>query len=407
VPKRSQVIRVLGFALIPITSAVAPLVALPSITREYGSEGWAAIAVGLATGTVAAAAAELGWGWNGPLRVARASARSRQRTLALAATTRFFAMIILAPAAAVLAYFFSPTYAWAAAVAGAGASMLGLSMLWYFIGTGRPWLGILLDSAPRLVFAVGAATVIGLGHPLWLYGFIALIVPSLLAPGLALAYERVRPADLARFNPSRIFRVVAAQGRVSVARTLSAGYIGVPVLLVGMVAPVQQLATFAAGDRVARMVLSGLTAAPNAFQRWVGQPSVPKERRKRAARAVAANACIGLAAGALSALLLPSAVDILFSKTVTLRWPEAAVLGGLIATVATSRAVGGIALAVAARQGALLASTIVGLVVGFPLVWYLGTFYGALGAFVAVLAAEAAVLTIQIAAWLMPKRALA
>lgn len=399
-----RMVRWAGFLTIPLVSAITPLVALPAITSQYGSVGWASIAVGQATGMVGAATAELGWAWNGPMRAARSRGSARRHLLALAVITRALVALLVVPICGIAAFVVAPSDQIAAGSVAAGAALTGMSPMWYFIGTGRPWRGVLIDSLPRVTAASIAAIALYGGSGLWTYGLIAFALPSITTPLLALFSEKVSLSILTAFSFSRTLGVIRSQARIFIARTLSAGYMSVPVILLTAVTSVQQVAVFAAGDRVSRMVLSGMTSIPNSFQKWVGEPADLATRSKRALRAVGINIAVGMLAGLAVAALLPFASELLFSGTSTVSSRGAIALGLLVAIVATSRSVGGIALVISRSPGVLLFSTIAGLVVGVPSVLVGGTTWGAVGGFWGVVCAELTVLTVQCIGWALARK---
>ena len=50
----------LAFLLIPIVGSLIPLLILPVISKEFGRDGWAAIAIGQSIGAAGAVLMELG-----------------------------------------------------------------------------------------------------------------------------------------------------------------------------------------------------------------------------------------------------------------------------------------------------------------------------------------------------------
>ncbi|MCR2823951.1 hypothetical protein [Microbacterium sp. zg.Y909] len=395
-----RLLRFLGFVAIPAFAAVTPLIGLPALTSVYGSEGWSSVAVGQATGMIGAAFIELGWAWNGPMRVARARGNARLRILSLALLTRLRSLAVIGPVAGAVAFLLSPADPWSAATVALGSSMIGMSQVWYFIGTGRPWRAVLLDGVPRVALVCAAALLLLAGSPLWTYGVVAFVTPSIVSVIAGLLTERVRISHLMGFSSRRISAAIGAQFRAALARGLSAGYMSLPVLILASVTGVYQLGVFAAGDRVSRMILSGLAAIPNGFQGWVGKAATRDERLKRANRAIFVNIGVGVTVGIGSGAVLPAATGFVFSGTATVNPTEAALLGSLIAIVVTSRAVGGIGLVTVGAQRTLLSSSVVGLVVGVPLVAVLGVWGGALGGFIAILTAELVVLAAQLIGYL-------
>ncbi len=389
--------RVAGFAIIPLAGIISPLLALPAVTTSFGAGGWASLAVGLAAGAMAATVLEMGWGWNGPMRVARATTRAAKTYLAVALASRAIVLPFVLLAGFLVAWLVAPTHRLEAGLVAVGASLQGLNAAWYFIGRGAPWTAVATDAAPRAGGAAIAAIAIAqFGAPLVMYPIVGLVVPAIFAVLAPLVSQRVTPRLLTRFSAPRLRVVIRSQSQIALARLLSALYMQAPTLVVAGIAPLQTAATFSAGDRLARMGLSGVAPLPNLFQNWVGSVSSRSQRLTRARKAVLWNAVGGLSFGLIFFLAGPFAVEIVFARSVTLAPHDAAIVGVMIAVVCTSRATGGLLLVVSGSQRVLLSSTIAGALTGISLIIPLTLTIGISGAFIAVTASEVVVLGTQI-----------
>lgn len=389
--------RLFGYFAFPLVGLVVPLLGLPAVTSRFGAAAWASIAVGQAAGAIAATAIELGWGWNGPIRVARAkSPLARQTHLALASGARLLAAAVVIPPMGLIAYISASEYRGEAALTATAAALLGLSTTWYFVGIGQPWVLLLVDGAPRLVGVSTATLLIAAGAPLVTYPAVGLLIPAVVAFMLGSRVGGLQIRSLSRFTLRRISRAIRSQLGVMTSRLLSSAYIALPVILMSAIAPVQQVAQYAAGDRITRMGLTALSPVPAALQSWVGRGSSRALRLHRAWRGVGVNAVMGVIAGAGVAFLLPAATDLILSGTSTVNSLDAILLGICVAEVCTSRAVGGLVLVVQANQRAYLVSTVIGASVGVVGVLSLGASWGATGAFLAIAVAEAGVLATQL-----------
>lgn len=393
-----RVLTLLGYALTPFVMAIVPLVGFPAISSAFGVEGWLTFAVAQAIGGFALTAVELGWAWNGPMRVARVSVRNIKRYVALVVTVRALVFVPLAVLAGVASYVAVSTYQLDAAVIAVATASQGFSFAWLYIGRGRPWQVITREVCPRAILTISGAIGLYAGMPLWTYAIFGFILPALISVTLAIRAFKVTAIDFRGLTFPRLFLVLRSQATVMGARLISAGYMLLPTVLINATTTTLVAATFASGDRVLRLALSGLSVVPNMFQRWIGGQSSTTARVARARRAVAGNVVVGLFGGALIWLTAPLAVSILLSSTVKITYTESALLGVIVALTCASRATGGLWAVALGRNSVLLASTIAGVAVGVLSVWLLSGPFGALGGFVGVALAEAAVLITQVLA---------
>lgn len=385
-----------GYVLSPVLMALVPLIGFPAITTVFGVEGWLTFAVAQAVGGFALAVVELGWAWNGPIRVARVAARNLRRYVALTLLVRGLVFVPFAVAAGVIAYTSVAIYRMDAGVIAVVTASQGFSFAWLYIGRGRPWQVIVREGLPRIFFTGLGAAGLYVGFPLWTYAVVSLLIPSVLSVYLAIRIFRVSSSDFQGFTLTKLFLVLRSQSAVVGARLTSAAYLLLPTILVNASSVARVAATFASGDRVLRLALSGLAVIPNIFQRWVGAERSSTERIRRAQYAVLANFVIGALSGLALWLAAPTVVSILLSSTVKLNYVESAVLGLIVLLTSTSRATGGLLAVVIGRSSVLLASTIAGAAVGVVSVWYLSQLFGAVGGFAGVALAETAVLATQL-----------
>lgn len=391
--KRARML--IAFVAIPMLSAVTPLLAFPAISSNFGASGWAAIALGQSFGAAAAVLIELGWGLTGSQRVARAAEVNRRRILAASVATKLVVLPVSIPAA-LLAAFFAPEFAIEAALACVGSAFVGLTSIWFFIGVGRPAKILLTDAVPKLTFVALAAIWMNLGGPLAAFG-IALIFSAVTALILALVTTRIRVRDFPIGRSGRVRFLLRAQMTALSGRAVSALYIALPVALVGIVAP-SALPVFASAERLQRLGLSVLQAAPNALQGWVGGEPNVELRVRRAGRALSLNIALGVISGVGFAITAPVASELIFAGVSTIPPGLAWISGGVIFLVCVSRATGGIVLVALRRVGTVSFSALVGAIVGVPAILVLASVSGAAGALIGEAMAEASVLTVQISA---------
>ncbi len=393
----SRTSRALGFALIPFLSVAGPILILPIITARFGAAAWVAVAVGQSIGMALITVVELGWALNGPQRVARMSANHTYRVAILSFQTKLLLFPLFALAAMAASYFLTTEYRLDSALTAMASLAAAFSMAWVFLGESKPWSIIFLDSLPRLLGVVGAATILYLGGPLWIYPVCGLLFPAIVSPIISLARVRtrssLRPMPLA---PRRqVLWSVRAQRHAMSARLASSAYMALPIVLVTLVAP-SPVAVFAAGERLMRMGLNAIVVFPNAMQSWVGSVAHREARMARARKAIIMNASLGVVAGVVFGLFAPFASRLLFSGVATIPTELAWLFSIVILVICTSRATGGIGLVALNRVRVLALSAVIGATVGVPAILILAAIHGPVGGAVGEIVAETAVLGVQL-----------
>ncbi|EZP29036.1 hypothetical protein [Microbacterium oleivorans] len=388
-----------AYILIPILAAVSPLLVLPAITANHGASAWASVAIGQSIGTALATVVELGWGLNGPQRVARTSEKASLRWLTLSLQTKVIALIPASAVAAVAAAFLAPSDSLTSSLVACAMTASALTATWFFLGKGTPWLILATDGLPRLVCLALSAIFLVMGAPLMTYPVLGLLLPSALAPCLAL-YIAAKRAPLGTKLWWRARAVISAlklQSTALFARAASAVYIALPITLVSIASP-SSVAAFAAGERLMRMGLAAVAVVPNAMQAWVGAPADRQSKWSRAKRAMAANAALGFISATIFGLAAPWAVTWVFSGVVTLDPISVWLFALAIFTICTSRGTGGIGLVALTRVRAIAVSAAAGACVGIPAILLGSAWGGVPGAVAGEILAELTVLSVQVVA---------
>lgn len=399
VPRRGRSAwRLAGFVSVPLMSAIAPLLVIPSITAEFGALTWASVALAQSVGSGAGVIVELGWGLNGPQRVAKASPLARGRIYALSTVTKVVVALLLTAPTALIAWLLAPSAPGEAAIISVSFLLAGLAPVWYFIGEGRPLRILLFDASPRLAGAVISAIAMSwLGAPLLFYAltnlFFAAMPPIF---GWIASHARTRP--LQGYGWRRIARVIRAQGAALGGRAASALYIALPTTLVGIAAP-SALVLFSSIERLTRLALAVLQAFPNSLQAWVGRiPStLVAERRRRVRIALGLNSGLGIVSAVGFTVTAPLLAQFLFSGTVSIPTQIAALAGCVVLITCISRATGGLGLVAYGRIHLLAISAVAGASIGVPAILLLAKQFGAAGAIAGEIVAELSVLGIQFA----------
>lgn len=381
-----------AYAGLPMLGIITPLLALPAISREFGEQGWAAIAIGQSVGAAASVAVELGWGLTGPQAAAASEGRSLSQLFASSLTSRGAAAAAVVPISVLAVVLLDPAYVLAACLATVAMALSGFTTNWLYIGMGRPSRIFWTDSLPRFTSVLGGIIAItSLNAPLAVFSGL-LVIGYAASPLISLLVQRPSRRDFAEAeSPLSVFR----RQRVAVAgRGLSAIYIGLPVALVQVWAP-SVVAPFAAVERLLRMGLLVLQGVPNSLHRTVG-------RSRRDGRGLSSvevkvlrlQVAVGIVAAVTCALLLPSAVDLVFAGQVELARSSSWVAGSIVLLTCVSRATG-MLLVARGLVGWVTTSAAVAAVVAIALLAVLPPAYGPVGALGALAIAESAALAVQ------------
>ena len=383
-----------GFALIPLIGAITPLFVLPAITSMHGAEGWAAIAIGQSIGGGASVLVELGWALNGPQLVARLIASERTHAYVLSIVSKLLVYVVVGPLSAGVAFLLAPENQTSAALAAVATAALGLSPIWFFIGTGQPSRILYSDTLQRIALTAASAGLLLIGLPLITYPALAL-TSALIAPFVGYMFVRRVSVTSHSVTLREIGSTFRRQSTALLGRSISAIYISLPVAIVSIVSP-NSVVVFAAAERLQRMGLGVLQSFPNSLQGWVGSASDSQDAKRRLRKTLKWNLILGVVAGIGFASLGPLASRIIFTGEATIPFELSALCGLVIFATCVSRATGGLALVAYGRIASITVSAAVGGIVGILAIAFLSLFWGSVGAVLGEVAAEFSVLAVQI-----------
>ena len=384
--------RVIGFGLAPAFAALSPLLMLPAISYSLGANAWGAIALGLSVGGGGSVLVELGWALTGPQAVAASLPPAQRLLYETALRSKAVVIVPITLVCAGIAYALAPVYACESALTSVAANVYGLTVAWFFIGTGSPRGVVLLDAAPKLVGTLVGSLCLVLGLPLIVLPA-CLLIGGLAGPLIGLVVVRRSCGSLDE-PPVSVWRSLRSQQHAVAARGFSAVYTALPVTFVALVAPAL-LPSFAAIERLMRMALLVLQTFPNALQAWLGSSPDIGTLHLRARQAIKWNLVLGGAAGGLFAVVSPYIGLLLFGRTITFDRLGCALAGLVILLTCTSRSTGSLGLVAISRVSVLAVSAAVGAGLALVLVPALTALWGIPGGFAGEVAAESTVLVIQ------------
>ena len=387
--------RVSSFVGLPLISLLGSLALIPVISSVGGARGWAAVAIGQALGGGAGTVLQYGWGFSGPTRLVPLPALERARLLWVSILSRLVVGAVLLPATATVAAVVAPEgFGLLAVLTAVAVSTIGLSSLWFFVGTGRPGQAARYETVPRvLVLLVAAGAVLVTQDAIW--------YPILFLAGqvvtIGVLTHRLGVVSFDRATWRAALRVLREQRAAAGSDVVFAVMLAVPTSILAAVAP-GALATFASGDRLQKLAQSGIQPLFNAFQGWVSE-SAAADTAARMRVAVGATAACGALGGAAFAIGLPLLDGPLFAGQITVGYGVSVCFGLSLALYALTSAINFTVLAPAGLTRTILRSTAVAGLVVVAGTSVLPPLLGAVGGAASVAAAQAAALVVQVPAW--------
>lgn len=359
--------RIAGFAVPVAASTVLGVVTIPLLVGSIGPSSWGTLAVVQSTGQLLGILVAFGWGATGPSMVASADSSSRPQLYLESLIARGY-LYLVSVAIAIVVLVFLTRGDVGISVLGSFAYLLPfLGATWYFVGESRPWRLFFFDSVPTLLGTIaGLAVAAASGSVL---GFVSMqLLGSLVAVVLdALVVLRSREKPLAAdFTVGSAVRSLAGQRHAVTSALTSGMYVNLPLLAVQVFLP-SFVPTYAMADRFFRYANIAFSPVQQFLQGWV--PEAGRAARPRRMRyATLAGLSSGILGGAIVALLAAPVSYLLSGGAIVVPIALSLPLGVAFVSVATSAVVGYACLVLVGRVRALAVSTVLGAVVGAPLI---------------------------------------
>lgn len=309
---KTVLLRLTGFAVLPLLSLITPLLLLPVIASIVGAEGISSVISGQAIGTFAATV--LLWGWNvdGPVAIARAADSHERGAIYLRSVrTRLLLMVAVLPLSGLVAALVAVPGFRAEAIAMSWAvGLTGLSPAWFCIGVGQPRLLAVYDTVPRFLATAAAAPVLLLGHQLWHY-------TALLAVATVLAlidfHRRYSPGG--QWLPVDVresLRGLKGQAKTAGISLAGNAYASTPAPIATATTAPQASGSLATADTLYRFGLFTVVALGNAFQSWTIERDAANPVRRHLT-AIWAHAGLGVGGALVLTVAGPLASSLLFA----------------------------------------------------------------------------------------------
>jgi O-antigen/teichoic acid export membrane protein len=369
--------RIVGFAIIPYLSLVAPFIFLPVLARVASPDVWVAIALGQSVGGMAGLVAGFGYQTLAPPMVAVASAQDRRRILATSVHVRLPVWAVAAVIASTAAALLAPDAGRVEAAAMAFTmSLAALAPTWYWIGVGRALPILWYEVLPRMAATIAATGILLLHGPVMWY---PVLLATAMLGGPAFVYGRNAAAELVKIDRDEVRAVLRRHPPAVIAEAAAGVYNSLAVAIVASIAPAGQAAHYISGDKAYRVGQYSVGALGNALQGWVVEAREGGLGR-RLRIVIVLHASMGMVGLAAFGMLGPLLTDLLFGPDVAIGETTAFGFGVAILGIALGTAFGRIGLiTIGARKAfmtCVLAASVagaLGLVVG-------GALWGAEGA---------------------------
>lgn len=382
------------FLLSVLLTSGVNLAAVPAVLHVAGPVNWGGIAVAQSIAALAGVFVAFGWGATGPTAVAQRSPLERGEYLRQSLSGRTYLFAVAAPIVVVVTALTAPGDV-VADVCGAMAVLTAaLAAPWFFIGERAPWRLLLLDTVPRALGTTVGATLLLLTGSLIAYP-LAQLVGSLIAIGVTLRSILRRhpaPRTASAWSLRTTLETLGSQRDGITTAGAAALYVNLPLILIAVVAP-SATALYAIADKFQKLTVTAFTPLLQVAQGFVG--AVGEEVAHRVRRVTRITGIVGIGIGGAFAGLLPRAAEVFSTGTVSVPFSVSIPLGLATAAICMSAVMGLACLAVLGRMRVVATSTVVGALVGVPLLLLAGRLFGAEGVAWAVALSEIAVVAIQ------------
>jgi len=359
--------RLSGFTVSVAITAIISVAAIPTLITALGAGTWAQIGVAQTFVQFAAIFVGFGWGATGPALVASTGLRRRHALFIESVRSRLILALIVAPVTfGILTIMLRGD----ALIAGLGTIAYLLPALggtWYYAGAAKPARLLLQNTLPTALGTIAGIIAAHVTNQAWSF-LLLQAIGSLVAAICDTTYIwRHTHRDADGTEPRSTRTVLASQKHAVITSGTSSLYVTLPVIAINwFLGEGPALATYLIADRMFRFASIAFLPVQQFFQGWV--PEVPAEFTRRARIATVAGIAIGAVGGACIAFLSPVFGPILGASEIDVPLSVSGPLGIAFVGIGTTAVVGYACLVAVGRTRALAVSTVVGALVGAPLI---------------------------------------
>lgn len=374
--------------------AVVGLIAIPIISRISGTELWAVQAFTQSLATLFGVAVAFGWGTTGPALVASTRPDQRPKLFLESLISRLYLYIVTAPLMAAVLVLLQPNHSGFVILASFTYLVPFLGASWYFIGEAKPLRLFVYDALPQVL-----GTILGLVILSATSNLALLVATQLLFNILAVAlstyciFRGARSLKESSWAVTATIHRLAQQGHGVITAGTGALYVNLPLIAVSIFTPTGlEVYTFA--DRILRYAITAFAPVLQFVQGWIPEGGLDN-RRHRIMRAVQLTPIIGLCGSLAVAFGAPIASNVLLNGQSDMPFSLSIPFAVTFFAIALSQVIGLAGLVTVGESRELARSTVLGAVIGTPIIVLGAIYVGNTGVAWAVAVSEFAVATYQ------------
>lgn len=386
--------KLFGFGSATLLSAIVNFVAIPVLIRHAGAHTWAGVAVAQSVAGFASVIVSFGWGAFGAAWIAAMNREVRGTYFVGSLSSRMWLLALMLPIALVVVNYTATGNLAANMIACAAAMVPALGATWFFIGEVRPGLLIAFDAVPRLAGTIAGASLVAGGASIVAFSTCQL-VGALIGVFLSAAsiLRRYSVGQLIWTPSAAVRRLRGQYGGVVTAGTASL-YVSLPLVWVSSTVP-GMAPIYALSDKLLKAAVSAQATVTQVAQGYV--PAAGRAQLEtRIRRTLKASSYASVFAGlGLAAVLAPVGAFLSGGELVP-SFVVASGLGAALAAIGLSGVIGTACLPALGATRVTATSTVVGALVGVPLIVILTALYGINGTAWAVAFSEMVVSAYQL-----------
>lgn len=365
---RTALSRIGGFSVSVAMATVLGIVSLSMLNLLVGEYQWGRLVFVQTVGLLVGIFVAFGWGATGAAMVAGTPASGRSALFRDSLRIRFILYLVAAPIAAVVLVALLHGDL-AVGVTGAVVYLLpSLGGAWYFTGEGAPLRLILFDTLPSMMGTILGLALTWWSRDIWMFlvgqgiGYLTAVLTT------AVVILRTSPAPAPTPAPAPRPKVIAALGaqkHAAFATFASSLYVSLPLIAIQLFMPLS-LSLYAIADRLFRYAAVAIQPIQQFFQSWV--PASREDLASRARFSALVGASVGLFGGCAVAVLSPWISPLLTAGNLEVPFSLSIPLGVAFVGIGTSAIVGYAGLIPLKQVRTLAASTMLGSLLGAPLI---------------------------------------
>lgn len=353
-----------GFVLSTGFGSAVTLLAVPVIINGAGPLLWGVQAAIQSAATLFGVLVAYGWGTTGAAEVASMTPSARPQWYADSLVSRLYLFVLAYPAMVLVMWLLNPELLPLVIVGSAAYLVPALGGAWYFIGESRPDRLFRLEVLPQALGILASLPVMILTRDLVLTILVQLVFNVV---AVSLSGAMILRGSGAQLHPgiSPAVRRLGGQRHAVVTSATSALYVATPLLVLNALAPAA-LPVYAMGDKLFRFALTVFAPILHFVQGWISERG-PEHRPDRIRRVLVVIPLVSLVGGICVIVLGPWAAGLLSQSAIPFGPDLSIPFAVVLFAVTLSQILGLACLVQLGRARDLARSTLLGAVIGAPL----------------------------------------